>query len=337
MSVQRGYPGPAVAVISRNLLRQLLPWAISAIALGYVFGYAIDWKAIPEATTHANMPLFALITVADKLLFFLVWGLIQALVIRRFVEPVPVRKVLAVKGGSELMRTVNNSLADAVFFFGVSQLVAGRLAAVIAVAGVPFGTHFAVLLLQCTAALPLLEGGPGANPEVVGTVFFGWSIVLAIALASRLGVWRRLIDRVGLGKWWASVTLRELLPFLAMFVGFAAFDVLIQGLASRAFGIVIPWTALMGRIPILYLAISLPSLGNFGIREIAWSNLFADFASREELIAFALWTNAIFLLMHVGIGVLFVRRAIELTREVRLAQKHGDRVPEPFLREGADR
>jgi hypothetical protein len=326
-----------VAIVSRTLLRRLLPWTISAIALGYVFGYAIDWKSIPEVTARANIPLFALITIADKLLFFLVWGLIQALVIRRFVEFVSVRRVLAIKGGSELLRTVNNSLADAVFFYGVSKLVAGRLAAVIAVAGIPFGTHFAVLLLQCTAALPLLEGGPAANPDVVATVLFGWSIVLAIAVASRLGLWRRLLDRFGLGRWWASVRLRELLPFAVMFIGFAAFDVLIQGLASRAFGLEIPWTVLMARIPILYIAISLPSLGNFGIREIAWSNLFSDFGTREELIAFALWTNAIFLLMHVGIGILFVRRAIELTREVRRARKEGDRVPEPFLREGADR
>jgi hypothetical protein len=319
------------------MLRRLLPWTISAIALGYVFGYAIDWKAIPEVTARANMPLFVLITITDKLLFFLVWGLIQALAIRRFVEPVPVREVLAVKGGSELVRTVNNSLADAVFFYGVSQLVAGRLAAVIAVAGVPFGTHFAVLLLQATCSLLLLEGGLGDNTSVVVAVLFGWSTVLAIVVASRLGVWQRLLDRLGLGRWWASVTLRELMPFLLMFIGFAAFDVLIQGLASRAFGIAIPWTELMAHIPILYLAISLPSLGNFGIREIVWSNLFEGFGTREELIAFALWTNTVFLLMHVGIGVLFVNRAIELTREVRRARREGDGVPEPFLREGADR
>ena len=106
------------------------------------------------------MPLFVLITVVDKLLFFLVWGVIQALAIRQLVEPVAIRKVLAVKGGSELVRTVNNSLADAVFFYGVSQLVAGRLATVIAVAGVPFGTHFAVLLLQATAPPPPAGAAP---------------------------------------------------------------------------------------------------------------------------------------------------------------------------------
>lgn len=331
------YDRQPVAIRSRTFLRRLLPWTISALALIYVFGFAIDWKAIPEVTARANMPLFVLITIADKMLFFLVWGLIQAIAIRRFVEPVPVREVLAVKGGTELVRTVNNSLADAAFFYGVSQLVAGRLAAVIAVAGVPFGTHFGVLLLQATASLALLEGGFDANPEVVTTVLLGWTLVLAILVASRLGLWQRLLERLGLGMWWAGVSWRDLMPFVAMFIGFAAFDVLVQGLATRAFGVPIPWTALMSRIPILYLAIALPSLGNFGVREIAWSNLFADYGGREELIAFALWTNTVFLLMHVGIGMLFVRRAIELTRGVRAARRQGDSVPEPLLREGADR
>jgi len=326
-----------VKVFLRTLLRRLLPWTISAIALGYVFGYAIDWEAIPEATENANMPLFVMITIADKLLFFLVWGFIQALVIRRFVEPVPIRKVLEVKGGSELVRTLNNSLADAVFIYGVSQLVAGRLAAVVAVAGVPFGVHFGVLLLQATLSLALLQGGVAGNPGVGGVVLFGWSVAVAILVASRLGLWQRLIDRFGLGRWWSRVTLRDLLPFVVMFIGFAAFDVIIQGLAARAFGLEIPWIQLMAKIPVLYLAISIPSLGNFGVREIVWSNLFSDFGTPEELIAFALWTNTIFLLMHVGIGLVFIKRAIELTREVRQARREGNQVPEPFLHEAADR
>ena len=85
-----------------------------------------------RATQNANMPLFVVITIADKMLFFLVWGIIQAIAIQRFVEHVPVRKVLAVKGGSELVRTVNNSLADAVFFEpgerGFERKVAERIA-----------------------------------------------------------------------------------------------------------------------------------------------------------------------------------------------------------------
>ena len=143
----------------RTLRRQLLPWLITAGALGYVFGYAIDWAAIPAATERANLPLFIGITVFDKIAFFLFWGFIQAGVIRKFIEKVPVRDVLQVKGGAELVRTVNNGLADAAFFYGLSLLVPGRLAAVVMASTLPFACHFGVLLLQATFSLALLPGG----------------------------------------------------------------------------------------------------------------------------------------------------------------------------------
>ena len=66
----------------------------------YVFGYKIDWESIPEATSNANLPLFIAITIFDKFSFFIVWGLFQAAAIRQFVEKVPIRKVMAVKGAS---------------------------------------------------------------------------------------------------------------------------------------------------------------------------------------------------------------------------------------------
>ena len=81
---------------ARRFTRQLLPWLITAAALGYVFGYAIDWQAIPAATEKANLPLFISITIFDKLGFFLVWALVQAAVIRRFIEPVPTWDVFRV-------------------------------------------------------------------------------------------------------------------------------------------------------------------------------------------------------------------------------------------------
>lgn len=320
-----------------TLLRRLLPWIVSAGALGYVFGYAIDWQAIPDATAGANMPLFIGITVADKLMFFVVWGVLQAKVIRRFVEPVSVRAVLEVKGGSELVRTLNNSLADAAFMFGVSQLTRGKMAAVVAVATIPFGCHFGVLLLQTSVALPFLEGGWSANYDVTSVVVFGWLGVAAIAVGQRIGFWRRLFRNSGLTAWTERVRARDLLPFFGWFVVFAFFDVLIQGLASRAFGVSIPWLDLTARLPILYIVMSIPSLGNFGTREIAWAESFADYGTREALIAFALWTNVVFLVMHAAIGVVFLSRALGLVRDMRKARAQGDALPqEPFLHDSID-
>jgi hypothetical protein len=321
----------------RTLRRQLLPWLITAGALGYVFGYAIDWAAIPAATERANLPLFIGITVFDKIAFFLFWGFIQAGVIRKFIERVPVRNVLQVKGGAELVRTVNNGLADAAFFYGLSLLVPGRLAAVVMASTLPFACHFGVLLLQATFSLALLPGGVTENADVATAVGLGWTLVAASFIAGQFGVWRRLMSTLGLTTWIGRVRFRELLPFVGWFVLFAIFDVTIQGLASRSFGVPIPWLALMARIPILYVAISIPSLGNFGTREIAWANLFEGHGEDAALYAFALWTNVIFLVMHALIGALFFGRAIALLRGVRQARQEGEEIRGPLLRDASDR
>jgi hypothetical protein len=320
-----------------NLIRHLVPWLTSAAALGYVFGYAIDWDSIPRATEGADLTLFILITVSDKLAFFLAWAFIQAMAIRTLVEPVSIRALLSVKGAAELLRTGSNLLSDAAFLFGVSQLVKDRVATVLAVILVPFGAHFFVLLCQATLALPFLDGGLQDNLDVGIGVGIGWATAAGCLVAARYGRWPQSLQRLGLDSWAARLTVRNLAPIIGWFAVFAAFDVVVQGLASRAFGIPIPWVDLIGRIPLLYVAISLPSFGNFGVREIAWSSLFADDGSREALIAFALWTNAIFAVMHALVGSLFVGRAITLWRQLREAQKQGTAVPSPILHDAIDR
>jgi hypothetical protein len=303
----------------------------------YVFGYRIDWQAIPEATAEANLPLFIAITVFDKVSFFVVWGLFQAAAIRQFIERVPIRKIMAVKGASELVRTVNNSLADASFLLGCTQLLHSvSVARVVAIASIPFVTHFAVLLIQATLALALLEGGLAANRDVASLVALCWIAVIVVWVAVRRGYMRIALDKLGIGGWIDTVKPRELLPYVGWFGVFGIYDVAIQGLAARSFGLEIDWIALVARIPVMYFALLIPSLGNFGTREIAFATLFEEYGSREALYAFALWTNTIFLAMHVIIGVLFLNRAIALVREVRHAREEGTPVPRPILRDAID-
>jgi hypothetical protein len=132
-------------------------------------------------------------------------------------------------------------------------------------------------------------------------------------------------------SWLDRFPLREIRPFFFGFAALTIFDVVIQGLASRAFGVEIGWTALTARIPLLYLALVIPSLGNFGTRELAWAGLFAD-----ALIAYAFAVNSVFLVLNVLIGVIFLRRALELLARVRRARKTGEPTPERLLRDPID-
>lgn len=317
-----------------GIWRRILPWAVSLAALAYVFGYATDWGRLVAATGDANLVLFVLVTVVDKLVFFVVWAFLQAEAIRRFVSPVPRRSIIAVRGGSELFRAVSNPLADAGFLLGVTRLTTSRIDAVVVVALIPFVTHLLVLLGQITVVLPFLDRH--GNGGLIATAGFGWAVVGLVAIGLRVAPAARIPGISRIVHWLQRISVRELTPFFVCFAVLAVFDVAIQGLASRAFGVDIPWIDLAARIPVLYLALSIPSVGNFGVREFAWAGLFAEFGARDALFAFAFATNSIFLLLNVLIGVCFLGRAFELVAEIRSTRERGEPVPEPILHDATD-
>jgi hypothetical protein len=324
--------------VSLARLRGALPWAISAALLVYVFGWATDWQSLRAAAEEADVPLFLLCAFLDRSAFFLIWTWLSAAALRRFVVHVPVTSVFAIRGGSELARTVSNHLADAAYFVGVVRLAGGRLDAVVASALVPVVSHFFVMLLQMSVALPLLPGGITGNPTVAGFALLLWAIVSAGAL----GVWLSRSGRVsfpGIARvvaWLDRFPPRELRVFLWGFVALAVFDIGIQGMASRAFGVDIPWTALAAKIPIVYLSFLIPTLGNFGTRELAWAGLFADYGPRDALIAYALSINAVFLILNAILGVIFLPRALELIGAVRQARRQGEPLPRPIVHDPTD-
>jgi len=325
----------AVELSKGRIVQRILPWLVSAAALFWVFG-STDWRSLLERTREADLFVFVAITMLDKAVFFLVWAFLQAEAIRRFVVPVSRLAVLQIRGGSELFRTVSNPLADAAFLLGVGRLTGGRLDAVVAAAVIPFLSHLLVLLAQATLALPLLPGAVTEHRGVLMVVGTGWAIIGVAIVVLRSQTLRRLPGFSRAAAWLDQVPLRALAPFVGAFAALAAFDVLIQGLASRAFGIPLPWLELIARIPILYLALTVPSVGNFGVREAVWTGLFEDFAPHDALTAFAFATNTIFLVLNVAIGVFFLRRAMSLLTVVRKTRKAGEEIPEPLLRDAID-
>jgi len=320
------------------LLRSVLPWVISALLLVYVFGYATDWRRLIEATERANIPLFLVFATADRLAFFVIWTWLSAMALRRFVTHVPMASVFAIRGGSELARVVSNYLGDAAFLLGVARIAGGRLDAVLAATLVPVVGHFFVMLLQMTLALPFLAGTPADHPDVLAAIAVLWGVV---ALAC-LGVWLSRSRRVSIpalepvAAWSERFPLRQLGPFVGGFALLAIFDVQIQWFASHAFGVPIGWAALAARIPLVYLAFLVPTLGNFGTRELAWATAFSDYGSRDALVAYALAINAVFLVLNALLGLIFLRPALDLSGAVRRARREGEPLPRPILHDPTD-
>jgi hypothetical protein len=327
-----------MAKISRMRWQHVLPWVVSAGLLFYVFNVATDWERLRAVTEQANIGLFLAFTAADRIGFFVVWSLMQAAALRRFVAHVPIHSIIAIRGGSELLRAVSNPLSDGAFFLGLGRLTGGRLEAVLAAALVPAICHFLILALQMTLALPFLQGSFDANRDVFLATGITWLVILGLAIGVRISATgsTRIPGARRVRNWLERFPLREIRPFFLGFLAFTIFDVVIQGLASRAFGVDIEWAALAARIPLLYMTLVIPSLGNFGTRELAWAGLFSEFGTRDALIAYAFAVNSVFLILNVLIGILFLKRALQLVGEVRRARKTGEPAPAPLLRDPTD-
>jgi hypothetical protein len=316
-------------------LRHVLPWVVSAALLAYTFGWATDWSRLSQAMAGANVPLFLLYATADRLAFFAIWSWLWAAALRHFVAAVPTSAVFAVRGGSELLRVVSNPLSDAAFFLGLVQLAGGRFEAVLAAAIVPALTHFVVMVVQMTLMLPLL--GPERGDVVAGAAV-AWAVLLGGATAALLAArgvlrWR---GALAVRTWLERFPIRALWPFWIGFALLAAFDVAIQALASRAFGVPIGWVELAARVPLVYFSFLVPTLGNFGTREIAWAGLFTEFGTRDELVAYAFSVNAVFLVLNLVLGVVFLPRALELVAAMRRAQRAGAPLARPPLHDPTD-
>lgn len=319
-------------------LRRVLPWLVSAGALVYVFGWLTDWEHLVEATRAANLPLYVAVTFADKMIFFVLWTVLQVTAIRRLIGPMSVRSLISLRGATELLRTLSNPLADAAFLIGLVHLTRGSPGRVILAASVPGMVHAVVLVAQLTLALLLLEGGASYNRDVAITAAVGWIIILGAAIGVRLARGSKGGQLARVRASIEAVNFRAFLPMLAWFVVLALLDVSVQWLGTRAFGVPIDFLSLVARIPILYIAFLIPSFGNFGTRELVWAGLFDDLHDRDQLIAYAFATNTLFLCFHVLIGVVFLPRALALLREVREARKTGEAIPHgPLLHDPGER
>jgi len=318
--------------------RSILPWLISAALLFYVFGYATEWDRLLDALDHADVGRFLVYATADRLAFFVIWTWLSAAALRRFVAHVPIGSVFAIRGGSELARAVSNPLSDAAYFVGLVQLCGGRMDAVVAAALVPVVCHFFVMLVQTTLALPFQTGGVGAVPGVAIAAAALWTLFALGVLGVRAVRSGRLRSRwlEPVDAWLARFPPREILPFVWGFVALALFDVHIQWLASHAFGVPIEWSAMAARLPLIYLSFLVPTLGNFGTRELTWAALFSEFGERDALIAYAFSINAIFLVLNLLLGLLFLSRALQLLRVVRQTRRAGGTLPRPLFGDPTD-
>ena len=86
-------------------------------------------------------------------------------------------------------------------------------------------------------------------------------------------------------------------------------NVVLTYYALQAFGITVPFTELLVKVPIIFGTTFLPiSPAGMGTPQLLWSTMFTDYGDPETFLAFSLlWTTS-FALVRFTVGALFFKR-----------------------------
>ncbi len=305
---RRGRRGPL------TLVRRLLPWAVAAALLVWVFsGIPVGefWAALGRGQFSWYIPSMLCLMTG----IFLADTLAISRTFSWFTAPMPYSTVLKIRGASYLMSVVNYNLGQ-----GAIVLFANRAK------GVPYGraTGTVLLLMGISLVVLLLMSGVGLfvadapkavafRPYVVA-MLSAFGLYLSVIAAKprflyRWSVARPMLD-AGLRGHLAAMAVRAphmLLVFLAHY------------LTMRAFGIHIPVLAFVSTMPFVSLMSAIPiSPQGLGTTQYAAVYFFSSFASgspaeqKATVLAYSLTTSVLAILFMLGTGLVFLRAGMAL-------------------------
>ncbi|MCC6624491.1 MAG: flippase-like domain-containing protein [Deltaproteobacteria bacterium] len=299
-------------------VRRLLPWVLSLGVVAFLF-LTTDLAAVSDALASADWPrlvgFMALVTAAT----FMVDAATLVPLMRRFVTPVPYREVVAIKGVSYFLNALNYSLAAG----GMAWMVhkkrqvpfLGALSALVWLFFVDIVALGVMLALGWAVGHELPGAGAlaGQVPIVIAVV---WAVILGA-----LVYWNGRVDFLFFGffrRWrlfsaFAEARLADYIPFSAIRVGFITLYVIMHWLLLPAFGVHIPFWALLMYAPLITFVQVIPAnVSGLGAVQGVMVALFAPHVDpavgdpRAVIIAYSTVIGPLMTAMRLVIGYAFM-------------------------------
>jgi uncharacterized membrane protein YbhN (UPF0104 family) len=298
--------------VTRATLQRVLP-ALASIGILVWLLRGIDTAALAGALSWRVFLLMA----AALLCYGAVTLWLEVLAITRLLADGPTRlsgwTTARIKSASYLLGIINYTLGVA----ALSLLLHRR-------AALPLGRAAGIVLLVSSADLivVLFLAGMGTAfmqtgaREVAGLLlaglvgFFGGLALLR--MPASLGPLERL-RQLSIFEGLRTVPARRLAELFALRLAFSASFVSICAAAFYAFDVRAPIVEMVSGVLIVALVGAVPiAVAGLGTSQAAFLYLFADYASRETLLAMSLVLSAGMLLLRAAMGIVFAR---EFTRE----------------------
>lgn len=297
---------------ARAVFERLLPFAVSALALAWVFS-RFDMRAVGSALSWRVAQVLAPALLA----YGAVTLVLEARSILRLLPARPPEfgawTAARIKCASYLLAIVNYALggaALAVLLRRRARLALGEAAGIVLLISL---TDLCVVLAFGALGAAAQAGGPAVRAGVVATAgvgFFGGLVLLRMPRS--LGPLER-IRSLSVFDALRTTPARRLTELALIRIAFSLCFLGVSGAAFAAFEIEIELARMVAGVMILAVLGALPiAVAGLGIGQIAAVEVFGDLAPAETLIALSLVLSAGMIALRAGMGLLFAR---EFTRE----------------------
>jgi hypothetical protein len=289
-------------------VKRLLPWLGAALLLAIVF-VRVDFAAVAGALAAADWPRFVLAALPFAALWLLIDAAALARLVSRFHAPIDYASMLRLRGGTYLFLVLSYDAAQAALALALSR----RLRVPLLALGGSFLFYYAIDLFTIAG---LGAVGAAALPGSLGAALRPALALLCGGVAAALWVGAALARSPDerRPRWLQGARLLETLRhvqlrdaaewigwrclFYGSFVAFAAATL-------PAFGIRVPWLALVACVPVTLSIAALPiSVSGLGSAQVAMLALYGAFADEAAIVAYSLAHSASLIALRLPIGLL---------------------------------
>ncbi len=327
--IPKGTPPSAAAW--RVWARRLAPWLVTAATIAFLL-HRYPISAIREELERgdalAMIPYVAVAAVAALLLM----STADTLVFRASLGSASWRDVVCGKAGTSILLAIGMSAGSAAYAVWLGRKTRAGVRPTIGI--IAYSMICDLTALCAVAAVAVWTSGDALDSRaklILGAI--APATAAATTLAALLGP--RLLrgfvrdpqllapwSKVAPSVFGASLLLRAVNLAIAMVTTFAA---------AAAFGLDIPFPAMMAYLPIIFFAGAIPiNVAGFGAVQLVWVELLSPWAPGEQVLAFQFLFHLTVTAMLVARGAPFLGRVLrEIARTPETTSSASSRSTEP--------
>lgn len=287
---------------ARRRWRKALPLLVSVGLMVWLFRQ-VPFHAVLAAALQLPWQVLVPITVVMVLALYAWDGLCLPAVYGTNRSPFGYLAAIRARGLAYLLGAFNYELGEALVAWRISRVQKTSYIATLS-RSVVLAYHDALLLAGAGLAGALVADDLPVAPRVrlLCIVLLAGLLAAGAAIALLPRNLRRRFEATRWGAWLESWTWSRSLRLLLLRVVYYAFFGVYATAVLRISGIELSWAAMLGTIPIVLLAVTLPSVSGLGPRETALCVLLGP-EHREVLLAIGLFMSTGQMLSRLAIGL----------------------------------